>query len=47
MNFLSAIEAKREGKILPPERIQDFIREFTAGKIPRIPDGRDAHGHLF
>src|SRR5882724_6709310 len=34
MNFLSAIEAKREGKILPPERIQDFIREFTAGKIP-------------
>ena len=34
MNFLSLIEAKREGKTLAPERIQEFIREFTAGKIP-------------
>src|ERR1019366_5272067 len=34
MNFLSLIEAKREGKILAPEQIQEFIREFTAGKIP-------------
>src|SRR5277367_4860158 len=34
MNFLSLIENKREGKILTPEQIQEFIREFTAGKIP-------------
>src|SRR5271154_4492650 len=34
VNFLSLIENKREGKILAPEQIQDFIREFTAGKIP-------------
>ena len=34
MNFLPLIEAKREGKILAPEQIQEFIREFTAGKIP-------------
>jgi pyrimidine-nucleoside phosphorylase len=34
VNFLSLIEAKREGKILAPEQIQEFIREFTAGKIP-------------
>ena len=34
MNFLSLIENKREGKILAPEQIQGFIREFTAGKIP-------------
>jgi pyrimidine-nucleoside phosphorylase len=34
LNFLSLIEAKREGKILAPEQIQEFIREFTAGKIP-------------
>jgi pyrimidine-nucleoside phosphorylase len=34
MNFLSSIEQKREGKILAPEQIQNFIREFTAGKIP-------------
>ena len=34
MNFLSLIEAKREGKILAPGQIQEFIREFTAGKIP-------------
>ena len=33
MNFLSLIEAKREGKILAPDQIQEFIREFTAGKI--------------
>ena len=34
MKFLSWIESKREGKILAPEQIQEFIREFTAGKIP-------------
>src|SRR5260221_10393853 len=34
MNFLSLIESKREGEILAPEQIQEFIREFTAGKIP-------------
>ena len=34
MNFLALIENKREGKILAPEQIQEFIREFTAGKIP-------------
>jgi pyrimidine-nucleoside phosphorylase len=34
MNFLSLIENKREGKILAPEQIQEFIREFTAGNIP-------------
>jgi pyrimidine-nucleoside phosphorylase len=34
MNFLSLIEAKREGKTLAPEQIQNFVREFTAGKIP-------------
>ena len=34
MNFLSLIEAKREGKTLAPGQIQEFIREFTAGKIP-------------
>jgi thymidine phosphorylase len=34
MNFLPLIEAKREGKILASEQIQEFIREFTAGKIP-------------
>ena len=34
MNFLSLIENKREGKILAPEQIQEFICEFTAEKIP-------------
>jgi pyrimidine-nucleoside phosphorylase len=34
MNFLSLIEAKREGKILAPEQIQELIREFTAGRTP-------------
>src|SRR5271154_2434008 len=34
VNFLSLIESKREGKILAPKQIQEFIREFTAGKIP-------------
>ena len=34
MNFLSLIESKREGKTLAPEQIQNFVREFTAGKIP-------------
>ena len=34
VNFLSLIEAKRAGKILAPSQIQEFIREFTAGKIP-------------
>ena len=34
MNFLPQIENKREGKILAPAQIQEFIREFTAGRIP-------------
>src|SRR6201992_1630270 len=34
MNFLTLIEAKREGKILASTEIQEFIHEFTAGKIP-------------
>jgi pyrimidine-nucleoside phosphorylase len=34
LNFLPLIEAKREGKTLALGEIQDFIREFTAGKIP-------------
>jgi pyrimidine-nucleoside phosphorylase len=34
MNFLSLIEAKREGKTLAPEQIREFIREFNTGKIP-------------
>jgi pyrimidine-nucleoside phosphorylase len=34
VNFLSLIENKREGKKLAPEQIQDFIHDFTAGKIP-------------
>lgn len=34
MNFLSLIEAKRDGKVLAPETIQVFVRGFTAGNIP-------------
>jgi pyrimidine-nucleoside phosphorylase len=34
VNFLPLIESKREGKTLAPSQIQEFIREFTAGKIP-------------
>jgi pyrimidine-nucleoside phosphorylase len=34
VNFLSLIEAKREGRTLAAEQIQEFIREFTAGEIP-------------
>ena len=34
MNFLSLIEAKRDGGELPPESIAGFIRDFTAGTIP-------------
>jgi len=34
MNFLSAIESKRDGGILSPETIEILIRDFTAGKIP-------------
>ncbi len=34
MNFLPLIESKREGRTLTLEQVQEFIREFTAGKIP-------------
>lgn len=34
MNFLTLIESKREGQVLAPPQIQEFIREFTAGRIP-------------
>ena len=34
MNFLSLIEAKRDGGELSPVSIASFVREFTSGKIP-------------
>jgi pyrimidine-nucleoside phosphorylase len=34
MNFLPLIESKREGKVLAPDEIQNFIRAYTAGEIP-------------
>ena len=34
MNFLSLIEAKRDGGELSPDAIASFVREFTSGKIP-------------
>jgi pyrimidine-nucleoside phosphorylase len=34
VNFLSLIEKKRDGQVLPPEHIRELIREFTVGKIP-------------
>ncbi len=34
MNFLSAIEAKRDGKELPSDTISAFVHDFTAGGIP-------------
>ena len=34
MNFLAAIESKRDAGILSPETIESIIRDFTAGKIP-------------
>jgi thymidine phosphorylase len=34
VNFLSLIEQKRAGQTLTPEQIREFVREFTAGKIP-------------
>ena len=34
VNFLPLIEAKREGKTLAREQIQEFVHAFTAGKIP-------------
>ncbi len=34
MNFLSLIESKREGGVLASKDVEEFIRDFTAGKIP-------------
>ena len=34
MNFLSLLEAKRDGKAFAREPIQRIIQEYTAGKIP-------------
>lgn len=34
MNFLSLIEAKRDGAKLRPDQIESLVREFTAGRIP-------------
>jgi pyrimidine-nucleoside phosphorylase len=34
LNFLSLIETKREGKPLARAEIQEFVHEFTVGKIP-------------
>lgn len=36
MNFLSLIEKKRDGQILAAEQIREFVREFTAGRIPEF-----------
>jgi thymidine phosphorylase len=33
LNFLPLIEAKRKGKTLALEQIQDFIHEFIPGEI--------------
>jgi thymidine phosphorylase len=37
MNFLSVIESKREGRRLPPAQIREWVRDFTARKIPDYP----------
>ncbi|MEP6664642.1 MAG: thymidine phosphorylase [Verrucomicrobiota bacterium] len=34
MNFLSLIEAKREGKVLKLDEIRAYISDYVAGKIP-------------
>jgi len=34
MNFLSAIEAKRDGKSLEPSLIAELVTEYTNGKVP-------------
>jgi len=34
MNFLSLIEAKREGKALAETELRAIVQEFTAGRIP-------------
>ena len=34
MNFLSLIEAKRDGQTLDPAQIKEIIAAYTAGKIP-------------
>lgn len=34
MNFLSLIEAKRDGQTLPAARIGEIVSAFTAGRIP-------------
>ncbi len=34
VNFLPLIESKREGQALAPGQIQEWVREFTAGRIP-------------
>lgn len=34
MNFLSLLEAKREGRVLAAEELRFIIRAFTAGEIP-------------
>jgi hypothetical protein len=34
VSFLPLIEAKREGQVLTPDAIHQFIRDFTDGTIP-------------
>jgi pyrimidine-nucleoside phosphorylase len=34
MNFLSLIEAKRDGQVFTADQIQEIISHYTAGKIP-------------
>ncbi len=34
MNFLPLIEAKRDGRALSPQQLQDFVRALVAGELP-------------
>ena len=34
MNFLSLIEAKRDGKTLGPDEVKEFVAAYTRGQIP-------------
>ncbi len=34
VNFLSLIEAKRDGQVLTPQHLADAVREFASGQIP-------------
>jgi pyrimidine-nucleoside phosphorylase len=34
VNFLSLLEAKRDGKTLATEEIKEIVSDYTTGKIP-------------